>query len=448
MNRPRPVCALVVGLMTFLAAARGQSPLLPPQTSSASGQFIVSLTPASQPYFRRADAGTNTEFIRLEPSLLAVSAERFKLALWRQIGLAPNTPWHGKIFLALHEARSTDETVFIAAEPFLRNWNYRLELPNLVARNRCARALSSVLLLEIANRHTPVGDASAVIPDWLVDGLAREILQSAETGVILSAPAKALNTIPQTRLDEKRHGLDPLAGVRSVLQKFPALTFQQLSWPTGAQMNGDDGGVYLASAQLFVHDLLALENGPARVRTLLAELSAHANWQSAFLAAFHENFRRPLDVEKWWALRVVAFAARAPGPQWTPTVSCDRLNAVLAVPVNIRYTSNSLPEYAEISLQTAMKNFSSDQQMDILQTRLRDLQLVQFRLTPALAPVADGYRQVLADYLSGRKKSRSFRQPDAAAAIRQLDVLDARRRDDEAKIKSAALTSALPGNAP
>ena len=448
MNRSRLVCALAAGLMTFLAAARSQSSFVIPETSSVSGQFIVSFAPDSQPYFRRPEIGTNSELLRLEPSLLAVSAERFKAALWTQIGLAANAPWNGKIFLALHEARSPDEGVVITVEPFLRDWNYRLELPNLIPRNRCARAFSNVLLLELANRQTPAGGRSATIPDWLADGLARQILESAEAKVILTAPTKMENTIPQTRLDEKRRGLDPLAGARRTLQNFPALTFEQLSWPTDAQMNGDDGGVYLASAQLFVHDLLTLPEGPAKVRALLAQLSLHANWQAAFLAAFHENFRRPLDVEKWWALRVVGFAARAPGPQWTPAVSCARLDAVLAVPVNLRYASNALPVYAEISFQSVLKNFAPDQQFEILQTRLRDLQLVQLRLTPALVAVADGYRQTLTDYLGTQKKNHFFHRPNPAATSRQLDALDARRRDDEAKIKLSALPLNLPATAP
>jgi Zn-dependent protease with chaperone function len=125
-------------------------------------------------------------------------------------------------------------------------------------------------------------------------------------------------------------------------------------------LNGDDGGMYLASAQLFIHDLLALKAGPDKIRALLAQLAAHENWQSAFFTAFREDFRRPLDVEKWWALRVVSFAARAPGPQWTPAVSRDKLDAALAVPVNIRYASNSLPSYAEISLQAVLnRNYSA-----------------------------------------------------------------------------------------
>lgn len=449
MNRPRPVCALAAGLLMFLAAAHGQPSLLAPNTtSSVSGQFIVSTAPDINPYFHRADAGTNTGLLRLEPSLLAVSAERFKAALRAQLGLAANAPWSGKIFLVLRPAHFPDEPVNIAAQPFIREWNYRLELPDLVSRNRCARALSAALLLELANRSTPVNGRYAVPPDWLVDGLAREVLESADTKLILTAPVKNVNGIPQTRLDEHRRGVDPLAAARTVLQNFPALTFEQLCWPTDAQMDGGDGSVYLASAQLFVHDLLALPDGAAKMRALLADLPAHENWQSAFFAAFRENFRRPLDVEKWWALRVVRFAMRAPGPRWTPAVSRDKLDAALAVPVNVRYSSNSLPAYAEISLQAVLQNFPADRQAEIFQTRLRDLDLIQLRLTPALAPVADGYRQALADFLGERKKTARHRPAGMEATLKQLDALDARRREAESKLKLSALPEDLNLNPP
>jgi len=440
MNRSRTRCALVVGLMTFLAAARGQSSFVKPAaTSSVSGQFVVSFTQPANPYFRHATAGTNTDLLRLEPSLLAVSAERFKVALWSQIGMAANAPWSGKIFLVLHPARTADEEVVIAAQPFIHTWNYRLELPDLIARNRCARAFSAVLLLVIANRNAPVGGRSSVVPEWLADGLARQVILAAETPIFLSAPTKRENDIALTRQNNQRRGVDPLADARHVLQNFPALTFEQLSWPTDAQLNGDDGGVYLASAQLFVHDLLTLKNGAANLRSLLTQLPAHENWQAAFFAAFHVNFQRPLDVEKWWALRVVAFAARAPGPQWTSAVSREKLDAALAVPVDVRYASNSLPTYAEITLQSALKNFPPERQAEIFRTKLRDLELIQLRLTPPLAPVAAGYHQAFTDFLGGKKKGFFHRPASASATIKKLDALDAQRRDVEVRLKASEL---------
>ncbi len=449
MNRSRLVCALAVGCLSLLAAARCESLSPSPAiTRSVSGQFTVSVVPADNPFFRRPDAGTNTEILRLEPALLAVSAEQFKGALWKEIGLTPATPWSGKIFLVLHPARSLDEPVNIAVQPFLRSWNYRLELPDVITRNRCARAFSAALLLEIANRSAPDDGRSAVLPEWLVAGLAWQVLESADAKVILSAPSKLIDDLAQTRLNEKRRGLDPLADARRVLQNYPALTFEQLSWPTDAQLNGDDGGVYLASAQLFVSDLLALKNGPAKVRALLAKLPAHENWQAGLFEAFHENFRRPLDVEKWWALRVVAFAACAPGPRWTPAASRDKLDAAITVPVNIRYSANAMPSYAEVSLQSVIQNFEADRQVEILQTRLRDLELIQFRLTPLLAGVADGYRKVLSDYLGAQKKFFFFQHPGVAATVKQLNALDRRRRDAEAKLLRSPLPPDLNLNAP
>ena len=449
MNRSRPVCALAAGLMSFLAAAGGQSPsLLPATTSSVSGQFVVSSVPVTNPYFRRPDPGTNTDYLRLEPSLLAVSAERFKAGLRKEIGIAPDASWSGKIFLALHPARSLDEPVVIAEQAILGHWNYRLEMPDIISRNRCARAFSAVLLLELANRRTPADGRLAAVPDWLADGLARQVMEADETRAILSAPVKLVNTIPETRLDVKRRGIDPLAGARRVLQNSPALAFDQLSWPSGAQENGDDGGVYLASAQLFVDELLALQNGQAGVRALLLQLPSHANWQTAFFNAFRENFSRPLDVEKWWALRVVAFAAHDPGSRWTAAVSRDRLNAALVVPVDIRRSSNSLPAYAEISLQSAIRNFAPPRQTEVLQTRLRDIELLQLRLSPELASVAAGYRDVLADFLGERKRSLFHRPPDVPLTLKRLDTLDARRREAESKLRLAALPPDLNLNRP
>jgi len=141
--------------------------------------------------------------------------------------------------------------------------------------------------------------------------------------------------------------MDSLAGARRVLRDHAALTFEQLSWPTDAQLAGDDGGVYRASAQLFVNELQALKNGPAHLRAMLETLPKFYNWQMAFQAAFRENFPRSLDVEKWWAVQVVSFVARDPGPAWTPAVSRDKLDEILSVPVKMRTASNALPAHAE-----------------------------------------------------------------------------------------------------
>lgn len=445
MKRLWTVCALTAGLAFVGDTARSQfapaaAPARPEQIRSASGQFIVTADTFKPWYYRPPDIGTNRDIVRLDAPLLAVSAERFKSALWQQLGLPPGARWTGKIFLALHPARSLNEEVLIGPYPFGQIWNFRVNLPDVISRNRFARTLSAVLLLEIADRRAPVTGQSAVLPAWLADGLARQVIGADGAQVILSAPAKTVNGLPMSRLDETRHRIDPLADARRVLQNTPALTFEQLSWPDNAQMNGADGGVYLASAQLFVARLLDLPDGPARLRDLLARLPACENWQTAFYAAFHADFQRPLDVEKWWSLQVVNFAHRDPGPRWTSALGRQKLDALLLVPVDIRYHANAWPVRTEISLQAALREVAPDQLAGILQTKMRDLDLVQLRLSPSMAGLAAGYRAAIADYLGEGRQNvligwLHHRKASAAATIEKLNALDQQRQKIESDLK-------------
>jgi hypothetical protein len=177
---------------------------------------------------------------------------------------------------------------------------------------------------------------------------------------------------------------------------------------------------------------------------MLAEFSRVENWQSAFLKSFSENFKHPLDVEKWWSLRVVSFAARDPGPRWTPAMSRERLAEALAVPVDIRSSSNAMPQHMEISLQTAVRSFDAKQQSSVLPVKLRDLELAQFRLSPEFAALASGYRAALAEFLGVKnlpppglvvKKNAGHVRVSKAETIKKLDALDARRREAEIHLR-------------
>jgi len=455
MKRPRQPCAILLGLL-LAAAARGQSGWTPPpDVQSVSGQFQASVIGGFSPLLHHPSIVTNPEIVRLDPTLAAVSAERLKNSLARELGLNPGTAWRGKIFLTLHPAGRADDLPVIAAQPFLRSRNYRLEMPDVLPRQSYARSLTAVLLIEMADRETAGAGHPAEIPAWLADGLARKILTTDREQIIVSLPAKTVDGLSLTRTDETRRGLDPLAEARQTLRGVPALTFQQLSWPAPAQLAGADNGTYLASAHLFVNELLGLKNGPAKLRALLARLPACENWQTAFFAAFHDDFRRPLDVEKWWALRVVAFAKRDPGPHWTPEASRVRLAGLLSVPVEFRHDSNSLPEHAEISLQAAIRSLDPAQHEPVLRNRLRDLELAQLRLSLEFAAVADGYRQALADYLGDQKKSHLStvankhaaaprRQAAVADTLKKLDALDARRREVEERLRIRTTPVSLP----
>jgi hypothetical protein len=448
MSRLGQGCALVLGLWWSLAVAHAQFSFSDQNSvNSVSGQFLVTSEALNAPMEPNPDPTGNTNVIRLKTALLAVAAERFKISLWRQLGLPADAAWSGKIHLRLHPAASPEETVTITSTPFLDRWSYGVDLPDWLWKTRYARALSGVLLLEIANRSAGRDGHSAEMPAWLVDGLAQQVLASDGEKVVLSAPRKKVDELAVNRLNLTERGFDPLAEARGILQNAPALTFDQLNWPTDVQMAGMDGGVYYASAQLFQSELLGLKRGPEKMRALLAGLPCHFNWQTAFFQAFGDDFKRPVDVEKWWALRVVDFASRAPGPRWTTDVSLARLRKLLSVPVEFRSASNTLPAHSEISLQAAMRRLNPEQRDTVLRTTVRNLALVELRLAPPFGSLADGYRVTLAEFLGETPKARQVsaaskhgvpanRQASITDTVKRLDALDLRRGEAETRSRA------------
>jgi hypothetical protein len=403
--------------------------------SSVSGQFVVTEAPGISPLRFAPDfIPKDADVVRVEPAELAVSADRVRDTLLKKLGVDPNAPWGGKIFLALHPAQSLDENVGIFSSRFGPGWNYHVLLPDMLPRDRLARALTGVLLIEYANRSAT--NRSAEMPPWLVDGLSQELLASDLQGLIVSVPNGVVNGIPTDPVSSTQRGLDSLTGARRVLQNYSILTFSQLSWPSENQISGNDGGAYRASAQLFVDELLRLHDGNAKLRRMVSLLPSYYNWQTAFWTAFHEDFTNTLQVEKWWALQSVVFDSRSPGPQWTLNVSRQKLDEILSVPVRFRQASNSLPATAEISLQRVIESFDSARQTEILQTKLRDLEIAQFRMAPSLAILTAEYRNTLAAYMGEPRPTRGARQinkrvPEkisASNAVAILNNLDARRR--------------------
>jgi hypothetical protein len=438
-----------VAMVCVFCANTSAQPSLPGANlaRSVSGQFIVTggqSGPANWSLAATPAVVTNPEVVRLEPALLAVSAERIKQKVWQELGISLAAPWQGKIYLTLRQARSLGDNVTVLSRHFADGWNYRVDLPDALPRTRFLRAMTGVVLLEFADRGGGVRPAE--IPAWLTDGLSQQLLATGTVDIVLSSPNRTVNGLAESRMVATGRGIDPLAEARNILRDHPALTFDQLSWPTDDEVSGTDGGVYRASAQLFVTELLKLKEGRKNVRAMLQTSPDYFNWQTAFQNAFHTNFAQPLDVEIWWALQVISFVAHDPGPIWTPAASRVKLDEILSVAVDFRADSNALPVHAEVSWQAVIRNFDSTRQATILQTKLRDLELAELRMARPLAPLADGYRTALADYLGQSRRAapvtpfskHSWSGPSKASVretLAKLDELDAERRAVESSIK-------------
>jgi hypothetical protein len=443
-NRSRGVGLFFV-LFTFASALGASAQLgLPagPLSRSSSGQFVILPSPGrgASPLLGMLENDTN--YIRLDPTLLPISCERIKQILWRELGIT--TPWKGKIFLRTYAPTSADDPMLIESEQFRDGWQYRVTLPALSHRERYVHAIVSVLLLEFANREASAH--SAEIPAWLSEGLARELYCSSQREVLLPPPQTTTGGLRMTTLLVNVRRDNPLEQAHQELCAGTPLTFQQLSWPGPGAFIGEAGRLYRSSAQVFVHQLLATSNGSACARTMLASLPQYYNWQFAFLHAFHDLFQGPLDIEKWWSLQLVHFTGRALEQTWSAEESWEKLDEIVHSAVQIRVGTNELPLRAEVTLQTIIRDWPLEQRTPTLQAKARQLFMLRPRLARDLAGLAEEYARVLDNYLQNlshggfvlpfRKHATQRRKTEEA--LQQIDALDARRATLRPEIKPSA----------
>ena len=378
-----------------------------------------------------SDLEKNTNFIRLDPTLLPVSCERIKQILYRELGLAD--AWSGKVFLKIYPVQTANDPVTIASEQFRDGWHYGVLLPNVIERSRYVRAMVQVLFMEVANRDAR--EHSAELPIWLVEGFYANLMTSRQIEIILPPPQDTTAGIKLTSMVLNARKEDPLHLAHEQLCTSEPLNFQQLSWPSAGQLTGPEEGLYRSCAQLFVSELLHLEDGPACLRAMLAALPHYYNWQFAFLQAFRSHFQRPLDIEKWWGLQLLHFTGRELTETWPADESWQKLEEIIRSAVQVRTSTNELPLHLEVPLQTMLREWEPPRQTMALRTKAAELGSLRLRVAPEFVPLVDEYRQTIKSYLQNREHTGSlfsFHRKSSLRritdeALRQLDALDARR---------------------
>ncbi len=431
--------AIIAGALAVLnlASAQGQ-PSNAKVIGSGSGQFFVSSRGTMSPH--SLDLSAQPGMLMLQPELLAVSCDRIKAELLRELDLPDQ--WRGRIFVSVHPARSTDESIPVVAQKFGGKWQCVVELPDVVDRNRLVETVVRATLLEIANRNAKT--RATEIPEWLARGMARELMGSAEVKLILPPPLMQKNGwhISRTTVDfsdtpqpsaTPTRKFNPLSQAAAVLKTNEPLTFDELSWPTDEQLSGGGADVYGSSAQLFVNLLLHEKNGPKCLREMLAELPDYLNWQLAFQHAFEPMFKTPLDVEKWWALEITQFSGRDLLHFLTREESMKQLDAIFEIPIHVQI-GDTAPMRAGITLQTVIRGWPRSSQLETLKSTARALEALRLRIAPEFMPLVDQYCLVLQEYY--KKRSASTRilmdlglisDKSAEEAVERLDILDAER---------------------
>jgi hypothetical protein len=447
------VCA---GLLTYECAAQVKAPdsfaselqhLRSSTHYSVTRQFVV-LDPGPPDIYARPMVVANTNLLRVDPSLLAVSCERIKRALLTELGLPDQ--WQGKVTLQTHPVRSMGEEVVVTSTRYENQWSYRVDLPDRMETGKLVSAMVQVLLLEMANRSSD--GRPAEIPLWLTEGMARQLILSSEVSLVIQAPGKdvvwfrgesTIAGVSRVLRDERKE--HPLKDAHEDLSQLPPLTLHELSWPKDDQLRGESGEAYRSSAQVLVYNLLALPNGRALMSQFISELPHHLNWQIAFRTAFQSEFATQRDFEKWWALRLVNFTGRDLSNIWPLDEGLRKLDEVVRPSVQVRMAADELPLRSEVSLQTIVSEWDFVRQAQVLEVKITQLTMLRGQVPQEMVTLVDDYRKVLEEYLKKRNRGwfarlvQSQSTPGLDKVARQitgqLDLLDRQREQMRPKAK-------------
>lgn len=408
-----PCLLFLLGSLLSRAAA-----LEPVTVRSQSGQFIVRGLPQGPP--ASGYSTSSVSYLRLDPSLTAVSLDRIRLALATELGLGEK--WSSPIHVNTRPVRAGHRRITITSVQYQDGWGYHLDVPELVEKPAFYHAAVKVILLEFAHRQAVAREAE--LPPWLVNGLVQELQFRSLLTLALE---------PQTSIRASGAAVDPLALPRTLLRARPALTFSQLSLPSEDEETEEAGELYRVCSYFLVHELLRLRHGPQSLRAMLTLLPGHLNWQTAFLQAFPQHFPRLIDVDKWFAVSVVHLTGRERQSVWPLDVSLEHLDQILRTSVSVRLERNELPIPTEVGLQRIIAELDFNQLRAVLEQKRAQLDALQLRSAPELVDLVRDYFQALDAYLNQlganddpakpRKRKRSD-QTNARNAIRRLDILE------------------------
>lgn len=421
---------------------------------SRSGQFVIHSPYTTTPTLSQFPAGTNSGRITLAPDPLAVSCERIKTGVLRELD-APDQ-WRGKVQVWIRSRLRAGMPPGFVSTRYADGWQYTLEFPEEIEASALVRAVVLAVLTEMANRHAT--QRPAEVPLWLVDGLAARITSLVGPDPVVSPTpldARLAQSLGQLAAAPKtRVGAENLSEIRAWIQGRRALTFAELSQPPPALLVDEVYTTYRYSAQLLVAQLQNLRQGRRCLQAMVFGLGRSLNWQTAFLQAFGQHFERLLDVEKWWTVATQSFVQGDQPNSWPRSVSLAKLADALQVRVDVQERAGGPRRPGALPLQEFIGRTTFAGHREAVRLRIRRLEALERTAAPDTVPLVRNYRSALEDYLTQRLSSgRSTISKRVGAlppaflvreARRRLEELD-RQRDQLARVPEVPSVSAVTG---
>jgi hypothetical protein len=340
--------------------------------------------------------------VEVIPEFLAVTAERVKRAALSEVPALGEA--RGVVHVGILATAKTDGLIGIASSKFSDGWRYEMAVPRVAEEARLVKGFINVLLLQYANRGA---ERSAELPAWVTEGLAEQLFYSIGPSLVV----RRAPTAWESNTRDLQHW------TREMLRTNATPTFQELTTAAVPVRRTPEESVYLAGTHLLMHAILETPNGKQRFAKFLQMLPRTWNWQTAFMEAF--DFKRMLDVEKWWSLTVIEFTTRDQRQAWSQEMSLRKLDDLVQMRVEFRNATNALPEVRLVDLKTILNEDDPDLQRQAVEGMVSQLKFTSIHMAPAVASIAFGYQKTLEFYLQTHRRSDT---------LRRLEGLDQQRR--------------------
>jgi hypothetical protein len=420
MSKPNRSFLLIIFLLLPFSCPAGSiggtTPALISVRSSSEQFVIYGSRPDSSGALRRLQEG-NLKALTLDPPLVAISCERIKQALLRQ--LEATDQWRGQVHVVQRRQWPSTANCSLSANRFRDGWSYRLEIPESIEPQRLVEVVTRALLIEMANRNAR--ERSVELPRWLAEGFPPFLEMISNEELVARPPESGSEILPTHRFTRNALLTEDLNDAKAGWAQGIALSVQDLSWPREQLLSGSGLETYRESAQWFVYELLQMKNGAALFRSFLGRLPHYHNWQTAFFAAHNPRIQTPLDLEKWWALQITALNPEiAPRPVALDN-SLALLDEVLRAPMQVRVETNDRPMRMVTTLQQALQGLDDPSRRQLAGECLLRLRLARPRLASPILEIADQYQLALIAYLTALAEAAEPDKAGKKVPIKRVD---------------------------
>ncbi|HTI70289.1 MAG TPA: hypothetical protein VMF06_09995 [Candidatus Limnocylindria bacterium] len=375
-------------------------------------------------WLARVPNATVGDKIELEPRLAAVSAERIKITMLRLLKQPDH--WKGQVHIYLVSPNKWQGATEIRPVAFRDGWRYAVIVPEEIEWQRFVRTIAAVILMETVNRADPQRWSEP--PLWLTEGIAELLLISPGRGLVLESDRTYTSIARRADLS---------AEARKLLAGQGVLDWTEISNASVADFKDEESYNHFRGSALLLTDfLLVRPEGSENLGRFVDGLGSVLNWQTAFLRAYHNDFRSMLDVEKWWAVSDAADAINGSTGMWPKDTVIAHLGDVFVESVTPEDVAIAGRDRRSMPLSELIVTWDFKRQREVLDRKLTQLRMLLAHADRTLSPLVEEAYRTLDKYSEDR--STAGRDPEsrsqlearaqiiARAASRKIAVLEHR----------------------